>query len=152
MSTTSENHINIQSVKILDVLPFVKIIFMLKLLFVFLALTMQRSPETSYTVLLCHILLKGIQSHTVLSCPIKKYSVLTSCIFIPFVKKLKDGGWYWNHLSICLCVQVLFRQYLLNCSSFFNQTWYGGASPWHEVPYKKVGLISSRLKSQRGLI
>ena len=44
--------------------------------------------------------------------------------------------------------------YLLNCSAFCNQTWYGGGSSWARVscPPKKEGLLSSRSKSQWGLI
>ena len=46
------------------------------------------------------------------------------------------GGIYWNHcvclfvmLSVCL---ILSWRYLLNCSTVFNQTWYGSVS-YHEM-------------------
>ena len=38
------------------------------------------------------------------------------------------GARYWNH-----CVRVLLGRYLLNVSTFWNQTWYCGVSSWASV-------------------
>ena len=43
-------------------------------------------------------------------------------------------------------------QYLFTCWTFCNQTWYGDASPWARQSCKKIGLLSSRSRSQWGLI
>ena len=38
------------------------------------------------------------------------------------------GALSWNHcLSVFPCVCAWLKRYLLNCSTFCNQTWYGGA-------------------------
>ena len=43
-------------------------------------------------------------------------------------------------------------QYLFNCRTFCNQTWYGDATLWAKVLCKKVGLLSSSSGSHWGLI
>ena len=53
---------------------------------------------------------------------------------------------------VCLCVWILSGQYLWNCSTFFNQTWYGDASSWARVSCGKIGLLTSRSRSQWGFI
>ena len=47
-------------------------------------------------------------------------------------------GWEWGYtgitMSICLSIQPSFsRGYLLNCSTFFDKTWCGGALLWAGV-------------------
>ena len=41
---------------------------------------------------------------------------------------------------------------LLNRSTVFKQTWYGGVLSWARMLYKKTGLLSSRSRSQQGSI
>ena len=44
------------------------------------------------------------------------------------------------------------KWYLLSCWTFCNQTWCGDATSWAKVSCKKIGLLSSSLGSQWGLI
>ena len=70
------------------------------------------------------------------------------------------GGVYWNHfvpLSVCPSVfqsmcPSLSGQYLLNRSTIFNRTWYGGVSSQGGVSCRKIGSRFSISLSQRGLI
>ena len=48
--------------------------------------------------------------------------------------------------------ECLSGWYLLNCRTFCYQTWYGDASSWAGVSYKKIGLLSLRSRSQGGFI
>ena len=48
--------------------------------------------------------------------------------------------------------ECLSRYYLLNHRTFSYQAWYGDASSWAGVSCKKTGLLSSRSRSQQGLI
>ena len=61
------------------------------------------------------------------------------------------GGLYWNHficlyvcsfvlLSVCL---ILFGRYLLNHSTVFNQTWFGGVLSWGSASCRKIGWLST---------
>ena len=42
--------------------------------------------------------------------------------------------------------------YLFSCWTLCNQTWYGDATSWTKVSYKKIGLLSSSSGSQWGVI
>ena len=68
--------------------------------------------------------------------------------------KAGDGGMVVGRMleslllpSVCV-PKALPRRYLLNCSTFCNQTWYAFASSWARVSCEKVGLPSSRSRSQ----
>ena len=54
--------------------------------------------------------------------------------------------------SVCLSVWILSRPYLLNCSTFCNQTWYDDVLLSSGVPCRKIVLLSSRSRSQQRLI
>ena len=54
-------------------------------------------------------------------------------------------------VSVCPCVQALSEWHLLNHSTVWNQIWYVGASPWFGMSCEKLGLLSSRSRSQWGL-
>ena len=40
----------------------------------------------------------------------------------------------------------------LNCWTFYNQTWYGEASLWARLSFKKIGFLFSRSRSQLRII
>ena len=48
--------------------------------------------------------------------------------------------------------ECLSRWYLLNRWTVYYQTWYGYASLWARLSSKKIGLVSSRLRSQWRII
>ena len=48
-----------------------------------------------------------------------------------------------QNVNVCLS-----GWYLLNCWTIYLQTWYGDASLWARVSCEKVGLLSSRPRSQ----
>ena len=50
-----------------------------------------------------------------------------------------------NFQNVCEC---LSRWYLLKRWTFYYQTWYGGAWLWTRLSFKKIGLLSSRSRSQ----
>ena len=56
------------------------------------------------------------------------------------------------HPYVCLCEQILSGWYLLDCSTFCNQTGYGGVLSRDGVSCRKICLLSSRSRSQWGLI
>ena len=74
---------------------------------------------------------------------------------------LSNLVWWHTIISQCLmkrldcCVQgqvvneCLPRWYHLNCWTFYNQTWYGSASSWARVYFKKLDLLSSRPRSEK---
>ena len=69
-------------------------------------------------------------------------------IIIPPVLKLGEGWGYRSHgvcmcPSVCPCVWIL-SIYLLNHSTFCNQTWYAGASLGGRVLCIQICLLSSR--------
>ena len=61
-----------------------------------------------------------------------------------------SGYLFWNHL-LHLSVWALSGRHL-NCSMFCSQTWHCGALSWARVSCKKTGSLSSRSRSQWGLI
>ena len=74
---------------------------------------------------------------------------------------LSGGGDIGITVSVCLSVHpslilsmcsILSRQYPLNRSTIFKQTWYCGVSSWDGMPCRKLGSLPSRLRSQWGLI
>ena len=66
---------------------------------------------------------------------------------------MSTGRYVGITLSVCssVCVSVS-TQYLLNCSTNFYQTWYGGVLSWGDVSCRKIGSLSSMLRSQPQLI
>ena len=51
-------------------------------------------------------------------------------MFLTLIAKLNVGLGYWHCcvcVSACPCVWILSRRFLLNHSTFCNQTWHGGA-------------------------
>ena len=70
------------------------------------------------------------------------------------VAKLGGGGYIGITVSICLCNQILSKQYFLNHSTFYNQTWYGNAARWGwmAVLYRRIGVLTSESRSQWGFI
>ena len=44
------------------------------------------------------------------------------------------------------------RWYLLNRWTFYYKTWYGDASLWARLSFKKIGLLSARSRSQLRMI
>ena len=66
----------------------------------------------------------------------------------------KVGGVYWNHpfcLSVCPTISVS-RRYLLNYSTFRNQTWYSGASSWNGESGKEIGFLLLRSRWQYWIV
>ena len=92
-----------------------------------------------------------MHQHTVLVC------YLNCSIFLPppHTPPMKFG-WGWGYIgitvSICPCVWILTRQYLLKCPAFCNQTLHGGISSWAAVPCRKIGVLTSRSRLQWGFI
>ena len=50
---------------------------------------------------------------------------------------------FWNHLSV---FWILSSRYLLNCWTFRNQTWSGGASSWARVLREKIFVLFFKAK------
>ena len=77
------------------------------------------------------------------------FGVWVCSYYIPPVTRLGGcSGITVSVLSTFPWVQALSRGYLLNRSTFCNQTWYGGASLWGE----DIWMLSSRSRPQWGLI
>lgn len=52
--------------------------------------------------------------------------------------------WYFG--IICLVFWILSSRYLLNCWTFCNQTWSGGASSWARVLREKIFVLFFKAK------
>ena len=77
-----------------------------------------------------------LEHHHKLECHVKNWIA---------VFKVKVTAKVWNFHK------YLSGWYLLNDSTFFNQTWYGGVLSWVGVSCRKNGLLSSRSMSQQRL-
>ena len=55
----------------------------------------------------------------------------------------RDSWFQWMFTS---------RLCFLNCWTFYHQTWYGDASSWARLSFKKIGLLSSRSRPQWRII
>ena len=53
-----------------------------------------------------------------------------------------------GHSKIQNVSKCLSKWYLLNRWTFYYQTWYGDASLWARLSFKKTGLLSSRSRSR----
>ena len=108
---------------------------------------------------------------------IKRWLLLCVCIYIYIYVSSEliilfqpNLGWWWITTSQSVkwkCYIAMFKVkasvkvhnfiiclfgYLLNCWTFCSQTWYEDASTWAGVFCKKIALLSSRSRSQWGLI